>query len=567
MKAKKPTTKKAGATHKSATKSKVASKHRLQIEVLQNGASLLSVSLPLKRRGHLALTSKGRGPFVLPHYPLSDGHLDFLRFVPGGIELDVDHGWEGFCTSNGDLVTLKRQSRGRHKVMMQRGDYASITENDLRIMIKLAPPALSPANSRSGTNPAYRKSLLSLAFTSKLEIQMGLVGLAITTILIGSAAFGLLKRPFHRATRLADVAPAYALPFIAPEHLSTAPEALQEHLDRRQWIDSVLAYYLSLTAALMGRPEANSKWLDSSTLDLYQGLFAEVRKKLDTKIELQHEVDHLQAMKDGVATLSIPSVLGESSSGSMLRIIDKINIMQHGMQLNLAAKRDIMLTFPADPEYSWDEYRDVKRPDTTAMTAAVRKIRAFSNMSDEEMMYAEADALAKKARRIQHTANSAGHQGDGQRPSYQEPIAMPEGVRYATFATGQDLRLADEKLYQIQASEYGSLPQGEPKVREPLIGQLEPPLIERYIKENRFQLQLCYELALRRNEQAAGTMEWKWRIDSRGAIADVALIISSIQDPRMTECIRQKIMTWRFPRPRHGSVEVSFPFEFAPTKG
>ena len=261
MTAKNKTTKKAGATSKSSrmSKSKVSLKHRLHIEVLQNGAPLLSVSLKLKHRGHLALTSRGHGPFVLPHYPLSDGRLEFLRFVPGGIELDVDHGWEGFCTSRGDLVTLKRQSRGRHRVMMQHGDYASITENDLRIMIKLAPPVLRPDNSRSGTDPSYRKPLLSLVFASKLEVQMGLVGLMMASILIGSAAFGLLKRPFHRATQLADVAPAYALPFIAPEHLRTAPEALQDRLDRRQWIGSVLSYYKSLTAALMGRPVANSK--------------------------------------------------------------------------------------------------------------------------------------------------------------------------------------------------------------------------------------------------------------------------------------------------------------------
>jgi hypothetical protein len=35
----------------------------------------------------------------------------------------------------------------------------------------------------------------------------------------------------------------------------------------------------------------------------------------------------------------------------------------------------------------------------------------------------------------------------------------------------------------------------------------------------------------------------------------------------MEGCIRRKIATWRFPRPRRGAVEVSYPFEFAPSKG
>ena len=547
-------------------KSSQRTRHRLYVEVLQNGSSLLAVHLPIRRRGHLALTSQGRGPFVVPHYPLSDGRLEFLRFVPGGVELDVDHRWEGFCTSKGELITLKRQSRGRHQVLMQLGDYASVTESDLRIMIKLAPLGPRTKAAMSGTNPAYRKPLLSLVFASKLELQMGLLGLLMTSVIVGGALIGLLNRPYHRSTKISDVAAEYALPFIAPDHLRTAPEALQEHLDRRHLVASVMSYYEALTTAFMGWHEDRPKWVDGSTTDLYQALFRDARKSLAEKIERQQEIDHLQAMKDGVAILSIPSVLGESSSGSMRRIIDKIDILQRGFDMSLAAKREIQEAFPADQDYAWQEYRNIRHQDP-ALTDSLGKIHVFHNLSDEEMMYAEAAALGREAMTKQRGALRHDRMKLGRPQDEQGPIAIPEGVRFASFNVGSDLRLADEKLYQIQASEYGAPAQGAPTVREPLIGDLEPPLIERYIKENRFQLQLCYESALRRNDQAAGMMEWKWRIDSRGAIADVALITSSIQDPRMTECIRQKIMTWRFPRPRHGSVEVSYPFEFAPTKG
>jgi len=547
-------------------KSTQRTRHRLYVEVLQNGSSLLAVHLPIKRRGHLALTSQGRGPFVVPHYPLSDGRLEFLRFVPGGVELDVDHRWEGFCTSKGELITLKRQSRGRHQVLMQLGDYASVTESDLRIMIKLAPLGPRTKSAMSGTNPAYRKPMLSLVFASRLELQMGLLGLLMTSILIGGALTGLLNRPYHRSTKLSEVAAEYALPFIAPDHLRTAPEALQEHLDRRHPVASIMSYYEALTAALMGWHVDQPKWVDSSTTSLYQALSDDAHKILAAKVGRQQEIDHLQAMKDGVAILSIPSVLGESSSGSMRRVIDKIDILQRGFDMSLVARGEIQKVFPADQDYAWQEYRNIRHQDP-AQADSLAKIHVFHNLSDEEMMYAEAAALGREAKAKQRGTLSH-HRGKlGIPQDDQGPIAIPEGVRYASFTTGSDLRLADEKLYHIQASEYGSPSQNTPTVREPLIGDLEPPLIERYIKENRFQLQLCYELALRRNDQAAGMMEWKWRIDSRGAIADVALIASSIQDPRMTECIRQKIMTWRFPRPRHGSVEVSYPFEFAPTKG
>jgi hypothetical protein len=182
-------------------------------------------------------------------------------------------------------------------------------------------------------------------------------------------------------------------------------------------------------------------------------------------------------------------------------------------------------------------------------------------------MYAEADAAARRAQNAQRRIAAAmGKRAQLDRED-DGPIAMPVGAKFASFVGGIDFSLADEKLYHLQASEYG-----EPKAqhrgpKEPLVGQIDPNLIESFIKNNRYQLQLCYELALRRNELATGTMEWRWRIDSRGSISDVALVSSSIADQRMVECVKRKISAWRFPRPNRGSIEVSYPFEFAPTKG
>ena len=91
--------------------------------------------------------------------------------------------------------------------------------------------------------------------------------------------------------------------------------------------------------------------------------------------------------------------------------------------------------------------------------------------------------------------------------------------------------------------------------------------IRDYIEGNRYQLKLCYDVALRRDHAAQGTMEWSFRIDTRGQIYEIALISSTIKDEKMAQCIRQKLSKWRFPRPRHGSVEIRYPFQFAPAKG
>ena len=140
--------------------------------------------------------------------------------------------------------------------------------------------------------------------------------------------------------------------------------------------------------------------------------------------------------------------------------------------------------------------------------------------------------------------------------------ALPAGeLQLLVVASATQVAVSEVVTVDVMASSSTAV------VDAPLHLTFDPNVVESFIRENKYQLQLCYELALRRNEVASGTMEWRWRIDSRGFISDVALLSSGIKDQRMATCIRQKISTWRFPRPRRGSVEVSYPFEFSPAKG
>ena len=126
-------------------------------------------------------------------------------------------------------------------------------------------------------------------------------------------------------------------------------------------------------------------------------------------------------------------------------------------------------------------------------------------------------------------------------------------------------RVGDGKIDQIIASRFGT--PSDLAIREPLIGEIDPSLVEKTVSKNRFELQLCFELALRRNQQLNGTMEWRWMLDSQGTISNLELVSSSINDRPMIRCIQQKISKWRFPRPRRGAVEVRFPFNFVQKRG
>ena len=95
------------------------------------------------------------------------------------------------------------------------------------------------------------------------------------------------------------------------------------------------------------------------------------------------------------------------------------------------------------------------------------------------------------------------------------------------FCASRDACSVECKIAHIQASDFDLRKAG--MVKEPLQGKLNPDLISRTIQNNRFDLQLCFELALRRNQGTAGVMEWQWRLDSRGKISDIELLQTSIK--------------------------------------
>lgn len=535
----------------------------LHVEVLQNGATMLRAERPLKRSGVVALTNATSGAFALPHYPLPENKLEFLHFEKGQATLVVDHKWEGFATMKGNPVTIRRAEKGRHVVPLGRGDYASVSHDDLRIMVKVAPRTKPMLKVAHAIQKGYRRGVPALFFPTIEEKRSTLIAAVAAAVVLGGFVLGLLNRTVYRPQRLDEIAEDYMLPFVAPEHLRTAPEALQNNLDRKHAVRSTIDYYEAFTGLLMGWPEVESRFLYPTSVELYQRLHGEVARDKAEKIARQKAVDDAQGAKNGVGLVAIPAVVGESMGGSMLRVIDKIGIMQKGLADDLALKREVIQTFDKDPEYSFEEYKNVVKQDDRA-AKYLAQIKPWERFTDEELMYNDAMRLAKRAEQKQ--ARTTKHQ-ELVTPLDVKPIGLPEGVKYASFAYEMDFMLADEKLNLLQASEYGTAKKAAPIVKEPLVGEIEPAVVEKFIKQNKFQLQLCYELALRRNEEAGGTMEWRWRIDSRGVISDVALVSSSIKDQRMAQCIQKKISTWRFPRPRRGSVEISYPFEFAPSKG
>jgi hypothetical protein len=534
------------------------------VNVLQNGVSIASDTYPIGKSRIVELTNQKSRGLLIPHYPLPNNAIPFLFIYKNEIRLLVPFKWEGFCTTNGSPVTISTtDGTSSREVALVKGDYASLFYDDLRIMLKLSPIIPSESLDRK-VGSAFRQSISKFLLSSKEEAPGLAFGCLAAVVIIGCFLFGLLARPSERPTSIRDIPEEYLLAFISPDLLRNAPEALKLRLNRRQFATSVLDHYQDVTSILSNdSTPINSKYFPF-TKRQYEEIHHRTTSKIKNAIERQKKVDSDQQNKAHVAQVLIPAVIGETLGGSMVRIVDKISIIQDGLVETLEKRRAITSSFPKDQEYGFEEYKNIPKNDKNSEFLA--KIKPWEKLSDEQMMYEEAERLAFKAKRKQKNILAFNDPNDQLNPMNTKSIGMEEGSRLSTFIHPTSFSSLDAKISLLNGSEYGFNAKKE-VVKEPLIGVIEPHLVEKFIQENRYQLQLCYELALRRNEETSGVMEWKWRIDSRGSISDISLIKTNIDDRHLAKCLQDKISRWRFPRPRRGAVEVSYPFEFAPHKG
>lgn len=96
-----------------------------------------------------------------------------------------------------------------------------------------------------------------------------------------------------------------------------------------------------------------------------------------------------------------------------------------------------------------------------------------------------------------------------------------------------------------------------------VMGSLPKEVIKKVIDQNRNQIRFCYEKELQRDQDLAGKVQMKWVISATGSVARAQVTTNSMQTPAVGACLRQKIMSWKFPAPAGGGiVEVNYPFVF-----
>jgi len=95
-------------------------------------------------------------------------------------------------------------------------------------------------------------------------------------------------------------------------------------------------------------------------------------------------------------------------------------------------------------------------------------------------------------------------------------------------------------------------------------GSIDKEAIRRVIRENKNQLQHCYDAALRRNNDVYGKIELHWQIIERGRAIQVGVKSNTVGDSEMGKCLARVIGGLTFPEPPPDTAaDVVFPFVFS----
>jgi hypothetical protein len=441
---------------------------------------------------------------------------------------------------------------------MKRGDFGSIAYNDLRILIRIGREHKSH-KAAAKYNGQYKGSIVEFWWGKEFS---GLwAGLAVATVLMGGFVFGLKSRPDDSPSSFIELPDEYTLPFIHPLHLSQGPESMQANYGRRQMIISAVKFtedFVDVALDLSPEPtDLNSPILNSAA-DVYrqQNLANAEKAKAARLSQIERDRKQLDDQRNGL--IIIPVVQGEALNSKLLRVQKSMEKWYESTAYVVKLRGQTTADFSQDPGYDFKEYKRIEKDSGKAPLP-------FKFTHDEEMMYGDAEKLAAKAEKERAKIRKLRSSFVPLLPEKSRPLTLAANSDYTPVIDGRQFQEINRKIDIIVASLFD--PTKPKAIKEPIIGSLDPRLIQQTVERSRFELQLCYELALRRNQAAQGLMEWKWHLDTQGRVSDLELVDSNIDDGKMIACIREKLSRWNWPRPQKGSIQVSFPFYFKPSKG
>jgi hypothetical protein len=94
--------------------------------------------------------------------------------------------------------------------------------------------------------------------------------------------------------------------------------------------------------------------------------------------------------------------------------------------------------------------------------------------------------------------------------------------------------------------------------------ELTPSVVAREVRPRLGALKACYERAVALKPSLAGRLVVHWTIAANGHVVGVGVSEETLHDADVARCIQSEVERWTFTPPSGGTVDVTFPFVFAP---
>lgn len=163
-----------------------------------------------------------------------------------------------------------------------------------------------------------------------------------------------------------------------------------------------------------------------------------------------------------------------------------------------------------------------------------------------------AGGCAPVAREMRTAVVTTPEAGRGAEPAA-PPTPRPEPREASTAASGPPVGDAQRGGGGADA---GRCPGEEPA------GFLSPEEIMVVVRRNAAGIRECYEVERERDTELRGRITISWRINCDGSVASSRVLSSTMGSAVVEDCLVRRVLDWRFPEPRGGLVDVTFPFLF-----
>lgn len=98
---------------------------------------------------------------------------------------------------------------------------------------------------------------------------------------------------------------------------------------------------------------------------------------------------------------------------------------------------------------------------------------------------------------------------------------------------------------------------------EGTVGEMDSSKVEQLFREHQPELRRCYDDEAKTLHYLGGRMELKIRVLPSGEPRAISVVDSSIGSLEVERCVTALIAKWRFPAPKGGEGEVTYPFDCA----